>query len=101
VLEMSGFEATLTGSTDVNYGGTGGGAFGRDLVADSNGNFWDVGVWSAFNWSEGVGSDPSFYINDTGFNIGLHLYHNSAVERAHVLHGLNITWSSRRLKREF
>lgn len=102
VLEMSGFDASIAGSIDVNYGGTGEtGADVQNIGVSSAGNFWDVGNWSEFKWSEGVGSDPSFYIDDSGFNIGLHLYHKSSREEPHVLHGINITWSPRRLKREF
>lgn len=102
VLEMSGFQASIRGSIDVNYGGTGEtGAVPQEIGVSAGGNFWDVGVWSEFKWSEGVGADPSFYIEDSGFNIGLHLYHNSAVEQPHILNGINITWSPRRLKREF
>lgn len=102
VLEMSGFDASIAGSIDVNYGGTGEtGADIQDIGVSSAGSFWDVGEWSEFKWSEGVGADPSFYIDDTGFNIGLHLYHKSAREKSHILHGINITWSPRRLKREF
>jgi len=102
VLEMSGFQATIAGSIDVNYGAGGStGAAVQQIGTNAAGNFWDVGRWSEFKWSEGVGGDPSFYIEDTGFNIGLHLYHNSATEQQHVLRGINITWSPRRLKREF
>lgn len=102
VLEMSGFDASISGSIDVNYGGSGAtGAQVQEIGVESAGGFWDVAEWSEFKWSQGVGGDPSFYIEDTGFNLGLHLYHNSANELEHVLHGINITWSPRRLKREF
>ena len=102
VLEMSGFQASIAGSIDVNYGGTGAtGAVVQEIGTKAGGGFWDVAEWSEFKWSEGVGSDPSFYIEDTGFNVGLHLYHNSSTELEHVIHGINITWSPRRLKREF
>jgi len=102
VLEMSGFQASISGSIDVNYGGTGAtGAVVQEIGTEAAGGFWDVAEWAEFKWSQGVGSDPSFYIEDTGFNVGLHLYHNSATELEHVLHGINITWSPRRLKREF
>lgn len=95
-------DTTIKVAFDTNYGEEPAAASPiNELTTEGGGGFWNIDSWNKFNWSGPLFSTPSMYIEMSGFALGMYVYHKSATEQAHVLKGLNVMWSPRRLKREF
>lgn len=76
---------TAQGSTGVEVGGTGG--------------YWDFDNWDEFAYDARLVSSPEFGIEGTGLSLSVTFYSSSAIDLGHVLQGMVIHYSLRRLSR--
>lgn len=67
--------------------------------AAGGGGYWDVDQWDSFFYDAQLVSSPAFSIEGTGLNMALLFYSSSAIDQGHVLHGMQIHFSPRRLER--
>lgn len=63
------------------------------------GGYWDVSTWDQFFYDAQLVSSPAFSIEGTGLNMALLFYSSSAVDLGHVLQGMLIHFSPKRLER--
>lgn len=69
----------------ANVGGTGG--------------YWDLSDWDAFSYDARLVTSPEFGIEGTGMNMALMFYSSSTIDAGHVLQGMQIHFTLRRLTR--
>lgn len=67
--------------------------------AAGSGGHWDIDSWDGFFYDAQVVTAPEFSVEGTGLNMGILFYSNSAIDLGHVLQGLIIHFSIRRLQR--
>lgn len=63
------------------------------------GGYWDVSTWDTFFYDAQLVSSPAFSIEGTGLNMALLFYTSSTVDLGHVLQGMQIHFSPKRLER--
>lgn len=63
------------------------------------GGYWDSVYWDSFFYDARLVSSPEFSIEGTGLNMALLFYSNSDIDLGHVLQGMLIHFSLRRLSR--
>ena len=93
-------EITLNYQADLNYAN----AYQPTPVpfetgVRSGGAFWDTQNWNEFNWSVDAVGTAEAYINGTGNNMSLLIYHSTAYDAPHTLQGVTINYSMRGLDR--
>lgn len=64
-----------------------------------SGGYWDVDNWDGFYYDARLVTTPEFSIEGTGLNMALIFYNSSAIDMGHVLQGMLIHFSNRRLSR--
>jgi hypothetical protein len=64
-----------------------------------NGGYWDTDSWDGFSYDAQVVTAPEFSIEGTGLNVSAQFYSNTNLDMGHVLQGLLIHFSNRRLSR--
>lgn len=94
--------ATIYFAPDYSYGST---KVGSDAprTLQSTGVLPNPGVdpmtRAAFSWTNGQVAHPTFKLEGSGNNIGIVVYHESSNEPAHILQGVTLHESLRRLDR--
>jgi hypothetical protein len=63
------------------------------------GGYWDVSTWDTFFYDAQLVNSPAFSIEGTGLNMALLFYTSSAVDLGHVLQGMLIHFTPKRLER--
>lgn len=63
------------------------------------GGYWDIASWDQFFYDARLVSTPEFSIEGTGLNMALLFYSKTALDLGHVLQGMHIHFSLRRLSR--
>lgn len=92
--------ATVQFSFDYNFSASGG-TETSTISQSTNGGLWDISLWDNFKWDQPYAyGDPSIKLHSSGYNIGILVYHSQSTENAHVLNGVNLQYSYRRIKRE-
>lgn len=64
-----------------------------------SGGYWDISNWDQFFYDAGLVSSPAFSIEGTGLNMALLFYSSSAIDLGHILQGMQIHFSLRKLQR--
>ncbi|MCY1168495.1 hypothetical protein D9M73_84920 [compost metagenome] len=70
-----------------------------DLSLVGAGGYWDQFTWDRFTWDTQVVADPSISIDGTEKNISFLFYSNRAQDKSHVIQGVNLMYTIRRLER--
>lgn len=70
-----------------------------DFSVSGGGGFWDEDNWDQFYWSTAAEGTAETHIDGIGKNIGIAVLHRSTYEQPHVLHGLTLNYSRRRMAR--
>lgn len=71
-----------------------------DFDVSGGGGFWDEGdQWEGFYWSAAAEGTAEAHIDGIGKNIGIAIRHSATYEEPHVLHGLTLNYSRRRMAR--
>lgn len=63
------------------------------------GGYWDQFFWNEFTWSAAVITQTSMPIDGTEKNISFLFYSNRAQDDSHVVQGVSLLWTPRRLER--
>jgi hypothetical protein len=63
------------------------------------GAYWDQFTWERFNWDTQVFADPTISIEGTEKNIALFFYSSRAQDAPHIVAGIILAYSERRLQR--
>lgn len=71
----------------------------KNVALKGGGGFWDVSNWNEFRWSSGVVATASMKLEGSGYNIGLLFSGESADQQTHLLSGVTLHLSQRRLNR--
>jgi hypothetical protein len=64
-----------------------------------SGGYWDISLWDQFYYDAQIVTAPEFSVEGTGLNMALLFYSNSAIDSSHILQGMTIHYSLRRLSR--
>jgi len=93
---------TMWASATVNFGATSGNIPAADIGQQSFSNSWGQEQWNKFEWSLDAGIiTPSFTPEVSGHNLSIYLHSKSNLDRPHIVSGVQLHWSRRRIKREF
>lgn len=98
---QTGGQATISFAPDYSYGSS---AVqpdaGRTLEAVAGGPAeWDVSQWDNFDWDSAGSGMPTFKLEGSGQNVGFVISHSSLYENPHVIQGVTLHESMRRLDR--
>lgn len=63
------------------------------------GGFWDISNWNEFNWSGQVVSTSEENIDGVGNNMGILVISDATYENPHILQGVTVHYSVRRIRR--
>jgi len=63
------------------------------------GSYWDVALWSQFQWDGQTISTARASLNGTGENIGFLIFHQAITDMPFILQGLTLHFDARRLQR--
>jgi hypothetical protein len=100
------FDIRPTGSATINIGVDY--SYGRsDVVGDANrvlalaggGGYWNISQWNTFRWSTGFVADASVKLEGSGENVGFLIAGQSSSEQPHVIEGVILHESMRRVER--
>ena len=69
------------------------------FVVSGGGGFWNESQWDQFYWSTAAEGVAEAHIDGIGKNIGIAVLHEATYEEPHVLHGLTLNYSRRRMAR--
>jgi len=81
------------GSVDVPEGRS------VDLDIAGGGGFWNIADWNTFNWSGQVVTTAEESIDGMGTNMGILILSQTAYEQPHILQGVTVHYSNRRIRR--
>ena len=81
------------GSVDVPEGRS------VNLVVAGGGGFWNIANWNTFNWSGQVVTTAEESIDGMGTNMGILILSETAYEQPHILQGVTVHYSNRRIRR--
>lgn len=70
-----------------------------NTVLTGGGGYWDSFTWDSFVWDAAIISAPFIKLYGTETNLSLLFYSNRAQDLPHILQGVTICYSPRRLKR--
>lgn len=70
-----------------------------DTALLGTGGYWDQFVWNRFIWSAAVITEASISMNGTEKNVSFFFYSNRAEDDPHVVQGVNLLYTPRRLQR--
>jgi len=70
-----------------------------DFDVSGGGGFWDEDNWNIFYWSTASEGVAEAHIDGIGKNISIAVLHSSTYEEPHVLHGMTLNYSLRRMAR--
>lgn len=71
----------------------------QDLTVKASGGFWNIDNWNEFVWSGAAVNAPEAYLDGSGKNIGLSIYHESTYDEPYILHGATVHYEHRRRER--
>jgi len=74
---------------------------GRSVNLDiaGGGGFWNIANWNTFNWSGQVVTTAEESIDGMGTNMGILILSETAYEQPHILQGVTVHYSNRRIRR--
>jgi hypothetical protein len=74
---------------------------GRSVNLDisGGGGFWNIANWNTFNWSGQVVTTAEEGIDGMGTNMGILILSETAYEQPHILQGVTVHYSNRRIRR--
>jgi len=74
---------------------------GRSVNLDvaGGGGFWNIADWNTFNWSGQVVTTAEESIDGMGTNMGILILSETAYEQPHILQGVTVHYSNRRIRR--
>jgi hypothetical protein len=81
------------GSVDVPEGRS------VNLDISGGGGFWNIANWNTFNWSGQVVTTAEEGIDGMGTNMGILILSETAYEQPHILQGVTVHYSNRRIRR--
>lgn len=64
-----------------------------------SGGYWDESIFNTFYYDGRIVSQPQLYVSGSGTNLGMVMYSNSAIDQGHILSGMIIHFTARRLTR--
>ncbi len=70
-----------------------------DFSVSGGGGFWDEADWEAFYWDASAEGQAEAHIDGIGKNISIAVLHSSTYEEPHVLHGMTLNFSPRKVRR--
>jgi len=68
-------------------------------AVQGSGGTWNVDNWEGFYWDSKLVSSPEISIDGSGLNISMVFYSKTDIDLGHVLSGLTIHFTPRRLQR--
>jgi hypothetical protein len=71
----------------------------RDLTLRAGGGFWDVNLWDQFRWNSGYQGRAAIKLEGSGENLSFLISSQSAVQPAHAVDGVRLSYSFRRMER--
>ncbi len=71
----------------------------QTATATGNGGVYDLSQWDTFYWSKPINSEAVAHIDGAGRNMGLLIWHTSAIDEPFFLQGLLIHYSEMGLQR--
>jgi hypothetical protein len=70
-----------------------------DFSVSGGGGFWGESDWNDFYWSAAAEGTAEAHVDGIGKNISTTIRHSSTYEEPHVLHGMTLNYSRRRMAR--
>ena len=100
-LEATGESAfTLYLQPEFNYGDADDLSTPQSSLSATGGSLrWDVSSWDKSNWDGGTTARMRFETHGGAVAMGTNFYTSSSVELPHTLHGLNVSYTTRRAQR--
>ena len=71
----------------------------RTIGMSGGGGFWDVALWDQFKWDAAAAQAPTIKLEGSGLNVAFVVSHTSTNEPPHVVQGISLHLSKRRLDR--
>lgn len=70
-----------------------------DIAMVGSGGYWDQFIWDRFTWDTQVYATPKISIEGTEKNISFLFYSNRAQDNAHIISGVSLMYTPRRIER--
>jgi len=71
----------------------------RDLSVQGSGGYWNIHNWDNYNWSGQVISTAEENLDGVGTNMGILVLSEATYEQPHILQGVTVHYSPRRIRR--
>jgi len=71
----------------------------RNLSIDGSGGYWNIDNWDDFNWTGQIVSTSEENLDGIGTNMGMLILSEATYEQPHILQGVTVHYSPRRIRR--
>jgi len=71
----------------------------RDLNIEGAGGYWNIANWDSFRWTGQIISTSEENIDGVGTNMGILILSEATYEQPHILQGVTVHYSPRRVRR--
>ena len=71
----------------------------RSLNIDGSGGYWNIDNWDDFNWTGQIVSTSEENLDGIGTNMGMLILSEATYEQPHILQGVTVHYSPRRIRR--
>jgi hypothetical protein len=71
----------------------------RNLNIEGSGGYWNIDNWDAFNWTGQIISTSEENLDGIGTNMGMLILSESIYEQPHIIQGVTVHYSPRRVRR--
>lgn len=71
----------------------------RTLSIEGSGGYWNIDNWDTFNWTGQIISTSEENLDGIGTNMGMLILSEATYEQPHILQGVTVHYSPRRIRR--